>query len=124
VVPEGEPRQQGDRPRASPSPDTCSVPRGPNGDGPLAAALGCVTVFFSVHTIDGDPEELLRAKREHMDPVVARLAPAHGAIASVTVAGENGITTYNLWRDAEGAAAFSREPEAQEAQRRVRSAGA
>jgi hypothetical protein len=75
-------------------------------------------VFFSVHTMDGDPEELLRAKREHMDPVVARLAPGHGAIASVTVAGKDGITTYNLWRDAEGAAAFSREPEAQEAQRR------
>ena len=79
-------------------------------------ALSCVTMFFSVHTIDGDPEELLRVKREHMDHVVARLAPGHGAIASVTVAGENGITTYNLWRDADGAAAFSREPEAQEAQ--------
>jgi hypothetical protein len=75
-------------------------------------------VFFSVHTLVGDPEELLRGKRDHMDPVVARLAPRHGAIASVTVAGENGITTYNLWRDAEGAAAFSREPEVQQTQRR------
>ena len=37
---------------------------------------------------------------------------------SVTVAGEHGITTYNLWRDAEGAAAFTQEPEEQEAQRR------
>jgi hypothetical protein len=53
-----------------------------------------------------------------MDPVVARVAPGHGAIASVTVADENGITTYNLWRDAEGAATFSQEPEAAEAQRR------
>jgi hypothetical protein len=75
-------------------------------------------MFFSVHTMDGDPEQLLAAKREHMDPVVARLAPPHGAIASVTVPGEHGITVYNLWRDAQGAAAFTAEPEAQEAQRR------
>ena len=50
-------------------------------------------MFFSIHMLDGDPDQLLRAKREHMDPVVARLAPAHGAIASVTVPGEHGIST-------------------------------
>lgn len=74
-------------------------------------------MFFSVHTMDGDPQALLAAKREHMDPVVDRLAPQHGAIASVTVPTENGITVYNLWRDAEGAAAFTQEPDAQAAQR-------
>jgi hypothetical protein len=75
-------------------------------------------MFFPIHTMDGDPDQLHRAKREHMDPVVARLAPRHGAIMSVTVTDDHGITTYNLWRDAEGAAAFTQEPEAQEAQRR------
>ena len=73
-------------------------------------------MFFSVHTMDGDPQELLAAKREHMDPVVARLAPRHGAIASVTVPTETGIAVYNIWRDATGAAAFTQEPEAQQAQ--------
>ena len=73
-------------------------------------------MFFSVHTMDGDPQALLAAKRTHMDPVVARLAPQHGAIASVTVPTESGITVYNIWRDTAGAAAFTREPEAQQAQ--------
>ncbi len=70
-----------------------------------------------MHTMDGDPHTLLTAKRRHMDPVVNRLAPKHGAIASITVPTENGITVYNLWRDAAGAAAFTQEPEAQAAQR-------
>lgn len=74
-------------------------------------------MYFSVHTIDGDPQQLLAAKREHMDPVVTRLAPKHGAVASVTVATDTGIATYNIWRDASGAAAFTQEPEAQQAQR-------
>ena len=74
-------------------------------------------MFLSVHTMDGDAQALLAAKRQHMDPVVDRLAPKHGAIASVTVPTEAGLTVYNLWRDADGAAAFTREPEAQEAQR-------
>lgn len=74
-------------------------------------------MYFSVHTMDGDTEQLLAAKREHMDPVVARLAPQHGAIASVTVSTTTGIATYNIWRDASGAASFTQEPEAQQAQR-------
>src|SRR3954465_3719391 len=73
-------------------------------------------VFFSVHTMDGDPQALLAAKRAQMDPVVARLAPPHGAVASVTVPTETGIAVYNIWRDAVGAAAFTQEPEAQQAQ--------
>jgi hypothetical protein len=73
-------------------------------------------MFFSMHTLDGDPDQLLAAKREHMDPVVARLAPGHGAVASVTVPGEASITTYNIWRTREGAAAFTQEPEARQAQ--------
>lgn len=75
-------------------------------------------MFFSVHTMDGDPQALLSAKRAHMDPVVARLAPEHGAIASVTVPTEAGIAVYNIWRDEAGAAAFTQEPEVQEAQQR------
>ena len=72
---------------------------------------------FSVHTMEGDPAQLLAAKREHMDPVVARLAPRHGAVATLTVPTDSGIAVYNVWRSAEGAMAFSQEPEAQEAQR-------
>lgn len=73
-------------------------------------------MFFSVHTMDGDPDQLLAAKRQHMDPVVARLAPRHGAVASIVVHTERGLTVYNVWSSAQGAKAFSHEPEALQAQ--------
>lgn len=73
-------------------------------------------MFFSKHTMDGDPEELLQAKRQHMDPVVQRLAPRHGAIASITVRTDTGIAVYNLWRDGAGAMAFAAEQDARDAQ--------
>lgn len=74
-------------------------------------------MFLSIPAMDGDPADLLARRRRHMDPVVTRLAPRHGALATVTVPGEHGITVYNLWQTAEGAAAFTEAPEAQQAQR-------
>jgi hypothetical protein len=73
--------------------------------------------FTSVHKMLGDPDDLLARKREHMDPVVERLAPAHGAILSITAKSEDGIVTVNVWETAEGAAAFTRDAEALAAQR-------
>jgi heme-degrading monooxygenase HmoA len=73
--------------------------------------------FLSLHTMDGDPDDLLARKRQHMDPVVQRLAPGFGAIWSVTATTGKGIITVNLWDSAEGAARFSQHPEAQHAQR-------
>jgi len=72
--------------------------------------------FLSIHTMEGDPDDLLARKRQHMDPVVERLAPGFGAIASVTSRTADGIITVNLWATAEGAAAFSQNEEAQQAQ--------
>jgi hypothetical protein len=72
--------------------------------------------FLSIHTMEGDPDDLLARKRQHMDPVVQRLAPGFGALASVTSRTASGIITVNLWADAEGAAAFSQNPEALQAQ--------
>lgn len=51
--------------------------------------------FLSIHTMEGDPDELLERKRQHMDPVVERLAPGFGALASVTSRTEGGIITVN-----------------------------
>lgn len=73
--------------------------------------------FLSIHTMDGDPDDLLARKRQHMDPVVQRLAPGFGAIWSVTAKTSKGIITVNLWDSPDGAARFSQRPEAQEAQR-------
>jgi hypothetical protein len=68
--------------------------------------------FLSIHTMQGDPDDLLARKRQHMDPATERLAPAFGALASVTSRTETGILTVNVWETAEGAAAFSQAPEA------------
>ena len=62
-------------------------------------------------------EDLLARKRQHMDPVVERLAPGFGAIASVTSKTASGIITVNLWATADGAAACSQNQEALHAQR-------
>jgi hypothetical protein len=72
--------------------------------------------FLSIHPMEGDPDDLLARKRQHMDPVVQRLAPGLGAIWSVTAPTGTGIITVNLWSTPEGAARFSQEPEAQQAQ--------
>jgi hypothetical protein len=72
--------------------------------------------FLSIHTMEGDPDDLLTRKRQHMDPVVQRLAPGFGAIWSVTAKTGNGIITVNLWNSPEGAMRFAQEPEAQQAQ--------
>lgn len=72
--------------------------------------------FLSIHTMEGDPDDLLVRKRQHMDPVVERLAPGFGAIWSVTAKTSNGILTVNLWDTPEGAARFAQEPQAQQAQ--------
>jgi hypothetical protein len=72
--------------------------------------------FLSIHTMEGNPDDLLARKRQHMDPVVQRLAPAYGAIWSVTAKTSNGIITVNLWNNPEDAARFAQEPEARQAQ--------
>jgi hypothetical protein len=72
--------------------------------------------FLSIHTMEGDPDDLLARKQQHMDPVVERLAPQYGAIASVTSSTATGIITVNLWETAEGAADFSQNAEALAAQ--------
>jgi hypothetical protein len=72
--------------------------------------------FLSIHTMEGDPDDLLARKRQHMDPVTERLAPAFGALMSVTSKTGTGIVTVNVWETPEGAAAFSQDPEAIRAQ--------
>jgi hypothetical protein len=67
--------------------------------------------FLSIHTMEGDPADLLARKRQHMDPVTGRLAHAFGALVSVTSRTKTGIVTVNVWETPEGAAAFSQEPE-------------
>lgn len=73
--------------------------------------------FLSIHHLPGDPDELLRRKRAHMDPVVDGLAPRFGALLSVTATAPDGLVTVNLWESAEGAREFTAQDEVQAAQR-------
>ncbi len=74
-------------------------------------------MFLSIHRLPGDADDLLARKRAHMDPVTSRIAPAYGAIFSVTVKTDEGLLTVNLWESREGAAALTRDPDVQRAQR-------
>ncbi|GLV55458.1 hypothetical protein KDH_23020 [Dictyobacter sp. S3.2.2.5] len=74
--------------------------------------------FLSIHTLSGNPDELLQRKQEYMDPVVRQIAPEYGAIKSITVRQADGLMTINLWESAEGAQAFTQRPEVQQAQAR------
>ncbi|HEX4205332.1 MAG TPA: hypothetical protein VHZ51_14290 [Ktedonobacteraceae bacterium] len=73
---------------------------------------------LSIHTLTGDPDNLLQKKQAHMDPVVSQIAPEYGAIMSITAKGTDGLITVNLWESAEGAQAFTQRPEVQQAQSR------
>ncbi|GAB3276182.1 hypothetical protein GCM10027449_15330 [Sinomonas notoginsengisoli] len=53
-----------------------------------------------------------------MDPVAEKLAPSHGTVLPITAPTPDGIVVINLWDRAEGAAEFSRHPEALDAQPR------
>jgi hypothetical protein len=74
-------------------------------------------MYFTVHTLDGDPEVLLRRKRERFDPVVAEHAARFGAVSTVTIPTSTGLVVYNLWESEDGAREFTALPEIQQAQR-------
>ncbi len=71
--------------------------------------------YVTVHTLDGDPQDLLRRKEEHFDPVVRRIAPEFGGIASVTTETETGLMIVNVWESAEKVPVFTAHPEIQAA---------
>jgi hypothetical protein len=73
--------------------------------------------FLSIHTLPGDPDDLLQKKQAHMDPIVRQIAPEYGAIMSITAKGPEGLITVNLWESAEGAQTFTQRPEVQQAQK-------
>jgi hypothetical protein len=74
--------------------------------------------FLSIHTLPGDPDELLQKKQMYMDPVVSKIAPEYGAIMSITAKREDGLITVNVWESIEGSQAFTQRAEVQQAQSR------
>lgn len=71
--------------------------------------------YVTVHTLDGDSSELLSRKEKHFDPIVRRIAPEYGCIASVTIQTETGLMIVNAWESADRVPAFTAHPEVQAA---------
>lgn len=67
--------------------------------------------YVTVHTLDGDTHALLERKRQYFDPVVRRVAPEFGAIASITAETERGLMVVNVWESADRVPAFTGHPD-------------
>jgi hypothetical protein len=72
--------------------------------------------YVTIHTLPGSAPDLLARKQTHFDAVVQRVAPAYGALLSITLPTSDGLTIINVWQDAERVAAFTALPEMQAAQ--------
>jgi hypothetical protein len=52
--------------------------------------------------IQGDPDELVAAKRERVDPIVEPIATANGRIEHITCKTDDGLLIVNVWETLEG----------------------
>lgn len=72
----------------------------------------------------GDPDGLLAAKREHIDPVMKSKAGDFGNILHIAARTEDGIIAVNLWESAEGSDRMVEDPDIQKARAAVQDSGA
>ena len=72
----------------------------------------------------GDPDALLDAKREHMDPVMKSKAGEYGHILHVAARGAGELVVINVWESADGSERAARDPDIQRAREALRDAGA
>ncbi len=71
----------------------------------------------------GDPDKLLAAKREHMDPVMERKAPEYGNLLHVAAQTPEGMLVLNLWESEEGSEQAFQDPEIQQARKAMLDSG-
>ena len=64
--------------------------------------------------LKGDPDELLQAKREKVDPVTLDKAREYGGISQAVAKTANGLLMVNLWESEEGSDAMRQDPEVAE----------
>ena len=50
----------------------------------------------------GDPDEMLREKKEKVDPIVQDLAPDNGGIEHLVARADDGLLIINVWENEEG----------------------
>lgn len=66
--------------------------------------------YVTIHTLDGDAEDLWARKEASFDPAVREIAPSFGAIASVCAKTDTGLVIVNVWESAEQVAQFTAHP--------------
>jgi hypothetical protein len=69
--------------------------------------------------LGGDPEQLLAAKREFMDPVAERVFAECGHEWQVIAQSDDGLVILNLWRDGEGRDRANADPAMEEARQKL-----
>jgi hypothetical protein len=69
--------------------------------------------------LNGDPEKLLAAKREFMDPVAKAVFREHGHKSQVIARSDEGLLIFNLWKDAEGRDGANSHPAMQDAREKI-----
>lgn len=72
----------------------------------------------------GDPDRLLAAKREHIDPVMKARGAHYGHLLHVAARTADGLVVVNLWESAEGSEEAARDPELQRAREAMQASGA
>jgi hypothetical protein len=50
----------------------------------------------------GDPDEMLREKKEKVDPITTEVAPANGGIEHIVAKADDGLLIINVWENEEG----------------------
>ncbi len=63
----------------------------------------------------GNPDELMKSKREHIDPVMQRKAEEYGHLVHIAARSDDGLVVINLWESEEGSQRAWEDPELQEA---------
>lgn len=71
--------------------------------------------YVTIHTLDGDADDLWARKAASFDPAVRETAPSYGAIASMCAKTETGLVIVNVWESAEQVPQFTAHPAIQAA---------
>ena len=79
---------------------------------------------LTIMSATGDPDDLLAAKREHIDPVMNRRAVEFGNIFHVAARTPDGMIVINLWESEEGSEQAAQDPEIQSARDAMAQSGA
>ena len=69
--------------------------------------------------LTGDPEQLLAAKKQFMDPVAEAPFREHGHQLQIVARGEDGLLIFNLWEGPEGRDLANLDPGMQEARKQI-----